>query len=370
MGVGRVKRTEELKVASMGVRARAVVVWLLALLLLCLGAGSPGQAYVFGGGVEEEWTENEGRRQLSSMTLLADMAVPLVLPMVDIALKPVQRIILEWVVDPISYQISKIYVEDAEQNIIAEEEEEDASDFWGDLGSSIQEIFLIDDSGGDEEGGSVSVNLSMPLHYAKSNEGLRHAHYYAKGRGEASLTQETKVTSDSSSGLLRRVVLDRVATKPAPRSTKDLSVFAQALTRTMSKAVGFPSKVSVLKCGKISGSIREDSLDNHLVAGNEAKLVMKLEGFTPRSPVVLFGSQTLAGEHGLPVPRITSGLVRRALETLDESVVGKATVNNYCEGIQLGIGGLTETIDMSLDTPHKIVMIVNHTNQVRTTIEG
>lgn len=289
------------------------------------------------------------RRQLSSTAMLADMALPLVVPLVDLALRPVQRIILEWVVDPISYQIKKTYVEDSKQNVVEEVVDGNKSpDFWKSLGNSIQRIFLIEDT--DE---SNTVNLTTSITVTKSNEGL-------KGSD----------TENMDGSHLKRVVLDRVGTNTVLESTKDLSVFAKALSRSLHKAVGFPSKLSVLKCGKISSKISTNSLDSHLVTGNEASLVMKLEGFTPLSAVILFGSQDLAGEHGLPVPTISNAFIKDALlSNLDDSRKGMASWHGNCDPIQLGLGGLTETIDMSLDTPHKIVMIVNHTNKVRLRLE-
>ena len=48
-----------------------------------------------------------------------------------------------------------------------------------------------------------------------------------------------------------------------------------------------PGRLSVLKCGKVSapagpqGGGGGAALDRHIVAGSEASLVMKLEGFSP-----------------------------------------------------------------------------------------
>jgi len=367
-------------------------------------------------------------RELLAASLLADMAAPLILPVVDMALQPVQTILLEWIVEPISYQIKRSYdvefdaqerlnelqeeqqlqlqqqqlqpqLEDSRSGAIGGVEEGGSGerDFWGHLGKSIQSIFII---GGDEDS-DEAVGPPVPvesLGVAKSNEGLwtgpsevegsggdRRAGGGARGRAKEpraravrSVTVSEAATEDDTEGEIvvqgpgmKRVVLDRVASRTVER----LSAFAQSVAKSLSKTAteAVPLNLSVLKCGKADLSAylggrpgSPAAADAQIVSGSEASLVMKLEGFTPSSAVILFGSQSLAGEFGLPAPVVGSDDIFEALQSLDESKPGKF-LGESCDSVRLGIGGLVETLEMSLNTPNKILAIVNHTDKKGTT---
>ena len=323
------------------------------------------------------------RRGLLATSLLSDAVVRIAEPVVSLALKPVEIIVVEWIVNPITYQIKNSY-ENKERDRLetapalaeveappvevptsAEVEKERSSepDFWGSAAQSIRSIFLIEES--------------VPEDVAESNEGV------------IVIDENTKVATTSSDSVLRPAEIEgRESDKGGTAIKKNLLVGRYSkqsgrrdqswmekfvsLSRTAASLGGMgrrraeaPGQLSLLKCGTLRG-VDGGSSDRHIVSGSEAALVMKLEGFTPSSAVILFGSQKLAGESGLPAPVVSNAVIREALESLDVSLAGTGQ-GTRCDGIELDVGGLVDTIDMSLDTPHKILRIVNHTNRDGTT---
>ena len=66
--------------------------------------------------VEANASESAGRgRSLLATALVADIALPLLSPVVDLALKPVEIIVLEWIVNPITYQVKRSYRDDLKE---------------------------------------------------------------------------------------------------------------------------------------------------------------------------------------------------------------------------------------------------------------
>lgn len=372
-------------------------------------------------------TEAAGRgRSLLASALIADIALPLLSPVVNLALKPVEIIVLEWIVNPITYQVKRSYREDLKEESAAEETDdlalpivgapteggdyaaasedpvqaEEDFDFWANLGSSIQSIFVI--NGPAEEGSTAqSIASGLPLAaledtledmIAKSSRGLivvddrtkvatttsnldlKPAGSIEEGEPNPSAGRRDTRKMNVESTLLDRFIplrernappLDRSVNHPLREPTRTLD---RRITRAVAPPPrakqAAPAKFSLLKCGKIKSKI--DGASERIVSGTEANLVMKLEGFTPSTPVILFGSQELAGDHLLPPPIISKELIQ---STLDESVnfSGESFVEAPCGDLALGLGGLVDTIGMGLNTPHKILRIVNRTNREGTT---
>ncbi|QDZ18604.1 hypothetical protein HOP50_02g11080 [Chloropicon primus] len=350
-----------------------------------------------------------GRRALLATALIADMAIPLLTPVVDLALKPVEIIALEWIVNPITYQIKRSYAAEGgdvhggrgspsplegggvPEGGVGEPQEPPGEEvgFWGSLGRKITSIFVIDDVDDEEEG--VIALPEGPMEVSKSNKGVILIDENTTVVSTTSESGQMHVEMVPTSGGVigepaaarkvesRSALLRRYTPGGEDQSWRENSVsLSRSASRgSSSQSAGWggpkraiaPGKVALLKCGKIHSSVgrtRGSNVDRHVVSGSEASLVMKLEGFTPFSAVVLFGSQELPGEFGLPTPVVSNALLRRTIRSLDESLAGRR-VGTECDGVRLGLGGLVDTIDMSLDTPHKILRIVNHTNGKGTT---
>merc|ERR1719353_2351740 len=256
-------------------------------------------------------------------------------------------------------------------------------DFWANLGSSIQSIFVIN---GPAEEGSTAQSIASGLPLAALEDTLEDM-IAKSSRGLIVVDDRTKVaTTTSNLDLKPAGSIEEGEPNPSAgrRDTRKMNVESTLLdrfiplrepTRTLDRRItravappprakqAAPAKFSLLKCGKIKSKI--DGASERIVSGTEANLVMKLEGFTPSTPVILFGSQELAGDHLLPPPIISKELIQ---STLDESVnfSGESFVEAPCGDLALGLGGLVDTIGMGLNTPHKILRIVNRTNRYCT----
>ena len=321
------------------------------------------------------------RRGLLATSLLSDAVVRIAEPVVSLALKPVEIIVVEWIVNPITYQIKNSY-ENKERDRLetapalaeveappvevptsAEVEKERSSepDFWGSAAQSIRSIFLIEESVPEAESneGVIVIDENTKVATTSSDSVLRPAEI------------EGRESDKGGTAIKKNLLVGRYSKQSGRRDQSWMEKFV-SLSRTAASLGGLgrrraeaPGQLSLLKCGTLRG-VDGGSSDRHIVSGSEAALVMKLEGFTPSSAVILFGSQKLAGESGLPAPVVSNAVIREALESLDVSLAGTGQ-GTRCDGIELDVGGLVDTIDMSLDTPHKILRIVNHTNRDGTT---
>mmetsp|Transcript_5270 Transcript_5270/g.9437 ORF Transcript_5270/g.9437 Transcript_5270/m.9437 type:complete len:454 (+) Transcript_5270:214-1575(+) len=374
------------------------------------------------GHVDAQWEQSSQGRELLAASLVADMAAPLLMPVVDFALEPVRIIVLEWIFQPITYQIKKAYDSGAANDNQSfdhnddlaqkrntyevktvydhtdgkeyqttsgsmdspqERDQNGKNDFWGTIGDSIQSIpmvlgqwFPIDGSKSDPAAGkdsSATYELSAQQ-VDKSNEAVWLSLHSSSMKTKI-IENSTEIDINAGRDLvdsrphgLKRVTLDRleVREKSSILGSGESSSLPKAQSKRVDEEVEVPSKFSVLKCGKVRAEPGREELNSHLVAGSEASLLMKLEGFSPSSAVILFGSQELAGDFGIPVPVVTNKLIRETLESLDDSRPGKVE-GTECSSMQLGIGGLISTVEMGLDTPHKILRIINHTDRKGTT---
>ena len=320
--------------------ARAAAAAVLAALLVALLAWpTPGDA---------------------AMSVLGDLAKPLLKPVIDLAVSPVKRIMLEWVVEPISYEIQQAIedgtaspVEDGDGEIVhLEEGVTVASARDADVNDGQFEGVTrkrSDDEGDSDGDDGFSIPnpfdwiIDQVTNEIKSNREKRES----KARAQDAVYPKRHASPPGAT--LGEPTLRTANAPPAPSGPQPAS------------------SLSLLKCGQrrsppsasASAAAGAQPVDAHLLAGNAASLVMRLNGFTPHSDVVLFGSQSLAGEHGLPAPVV-------ALDSLPPSSLsfsgGGEEGAARCEGRALGIGGLMATAGMGLDSPHKIVVIVNRTN--------